>query len=129
EGQMRLRQEPRLEDPSAVLVRHPALAAVADRLDHGHADVPSLRLDRVDHRLDALANHHRLHLRHVITSLRRSNTTTSRQTPSSFPSFSCVPTTRNPHRSCSARLASFSGKTPVWIVQIPSSSVLSASRS
>ena len=120
EREERLRQEARLEHAAAVLVRHAALASVADRLDHGHAHVAGLRLDRVDHRLDPLADHDRLDLRHVITSLRRSRTTTSLQTPSSFPSRSCVPTTRKPHFSCSARLASFSGKTPVWIVQIPS---------
>src|SRR5437588_1703134 len=34
EDEQRLRQEPRLEDPSAVLVRNAALAAVPDRLDH-----------------------------------------------------------------------------------------------
>src|ERR1041384_1794361 len=32
-----LRQEPRLEDAAAILVRDAALLAVADRLDHGHA--------------------------------------------------------------------------------------------
>src|SRR4051812_43961098 len=52
EDEQRLRQEPRLEDASAVLVRDAALAPVADRLDHGHADVARLLLDRVDHRLD-----------------------------------------------------------------------------
>src|SRR5437868_8391290 len=39
EGQVRLRQEPRLEHAPAVLVGDPALTAVPDRLDHGHADV------------------------------------------------------------------------------------------
>ena len=114
-----LRQEPRLEDAAAVLVRDAALASVPDRLDDGHAHVPGLGLDGVDHRLDPLADDYRFHFRHVITSLRRSRTTTSRQTPSSLPSRSCVPTMRNPHFTCSARLASFSGKIPVWIVQIP----------
>ena len=33
-----------------------------------------------------------------------------------------MPTTRNPTRSWSARLAAFSGKIPVWIVQIPAAS-------
>ena len=46
EGEHRLRQEPRLEDPPAVLVRDPALPAVADRLDDGHADVSGLRPPR-----------------------------------------------------------------------------------
>src|SRR3954453_18123997 len=39
EDPQRLRQEPRLEDPAAVLVRHAALTAVPDRLDHRDADV------------------------------------------------------------------------------------------
>ena len=64
ERQVRLRQEARLEHAPAVLVRDPALAAVADRLDHRHADVARLLLDRVDHRLDALADHDRLDLDH-----------------------------------------------------------------
>jgi len=54
ERQERLRQEARLEDAAAVLVRDPALLAVADCLDHGHAHVPGRILDRVDHGLDAL---------------------------------------------------------------------------
>src|SRR6185437_13109731 len=52
------------EDPAAVLVRDPALAAVPDRLEHGHADVARLALDRVDDRLDALPDDHRLDLDH-----------------------------------------------------------------
>ena len=82
EDQQRLRQEARLEDASPVLVRDPALPAVADRLDHRHADVPGRLLDGVDHRLDALADHHGLDLDHVITSLRRSIRTVSRHRPS-----------------------------------------------
>src|SRR4051795_8912247 len=39
EDEHRLGQEPRLEHAPAVLVRDAALAAVADRLDHRHADV------------------------------------------------------------------------------------------
>src|ERR1041384_1353632 len=54
EHEHRLRQEARLEDASAVLVGHAALATVPDRLDHRDADVAGLFLDRVDHRLDAL---------------------------------------------------------------------------
>ena len=68
EDQQRLRQEARLEDAPAVLVRDPALPAVADRLDHRHADVPGRVLDRVDHRLDALADDDGLDLDHSITS-------------------------------------------------------------
>src|SRR5215217_1109264 len=48
EDQHRLRQEARLEDAPPVLVRDAALAAVTDRLDHGHADVPRRLLDRID---------------------------------------------------------------------------------
>src|ERR671934_1180490 len=40
EDELRLGQEARLEDPAAILVGDAALAAVTDRLDHGHADVP-----------------------------------------------------------------------------------------
>src|SRR5436309_8309675 len=39
EGEQRLGQEARLEDAAAVLVRNTTLPAVADRLDHRHADV------------------------------------------------------------------------------------------
>jgi hypothetical protein len=46
-------------------VGHAALAAVTDRLDNRHADVPRCLLDRVDHRLDALADHHCLDLDHA----------------------------------------------------------------
>ena len=56
---------------------------------------------------------------------RRSRRTVSRQTPSSCAIRSRRPTTRNPTRSCSAMLAPFSGKTLVWIVQIPAPSALS----
>src|SRR6267378_4280547 len=56
EDEHRLRQEPRLEDPAAVLVRDAALATVADRLDYGHADVACRVLDGVDHRLHALSD-------------------------------------------------------------------------
>src|SRR3989442_1196364 len=51
-----LRQEPRLEDTAAVLVRDAALAAMTDRLDHRHADVTCRVLDGVDHRLHALSD-------------------------------------------------------------------------
>src|SRR3954452_15250032 len=64
ERQQRLGQEARFEDAAAVLVRDAALPAVADRLDDRHADVPGLLLDRVDHRLDPLPDHHRLDLDH-----------------------------------------------------------------
>src|SRR5207249_3017563 len=115
---VRLGQEPRLEDPAPVLVRDAALPPVTDRFDHRHADVARLVLDRVDHRLDALADHNRLNLGHVITSLRRSRNTVSLQIPSRFAMRSRVPTTRKPQASCRARLALFSGKIDVWIVQI-----------
>src|SRR5438128_5707905 len=65
EDEHRLRQEPRLEDAAAVLVRDPTLLAVADGLDHRHADVSRRLLDRVDHRLDALADDDRFNLDHV----------------------------------------------------------------
>src|SRR4029079_10660041 len=114
----------------AVLVRHASLAAVADCLDHGHADVSGRVLDGVDHGLDALADDDRLHLRpaHVVLL---SSSTVSRQTPSSCAIRSRVPTTRKPQRSCNAMLAVFSGKIEVWIVQIPaaSASAHSCSRS
>src|SRR5947207_2453121 len=64
EDELRLRQEARLEDAAAVLVRDASLASVTDRLDHGHADVPSRVLDRVDHGLDALPDHDGLDLVH-----------------------------------------------------------------
>ena len=45
---------------------------------------PVACLDRVDHRLDPLADHDRFDLDHEITSLRRSRKTVSRQIPSRF---------------------------------------------
>src|SRR5438445_12501668 len=57
EDQERLRQEPRLEDASSVLVRDAAFPSVPDRLDHGDADVARRLLDGVGDRLDALADH------------------------------------------------------------------------
>src|SRR5581483_3106877 len=71
EDQHRLRQEARLEHTAAVLVGDPALPAVPDRLDHGHADVPGRILDRVDHGLDPLADHHRLNLHHPLPPVAR----------------------------------------------------------
>src|SRR5437867_1441761 len=65
EDQERLRQEARLEHATAVLVRDAALAAVPDRLDHGHADVPGRLLDCIDHGLDPLPDHYRLQLHHL----------------------------------------------------------------
>src|SRR5262249_51525104 len=104
----------------AVLVGDAALASVADGLDHGHADVTGLVLDRIDHRLDPLADHDRLHLRHVpTTSERRSSRSTSRHTPFSCPRRSCTPTRRKPQTMCSRTLALFSGKIPARNVQIP----------
>src|SRR3954454_13050713 len=65
EHQHRLRQEPGLEDTAAVLVCHAALASVTDRLDHRDADVSGRVLDRVDHRLDTLADDYRFDLVHA----------------------------------------------------------------
>src|SRR5215208_1001523 len=67
------------------------------------------------------------HTFQVTTSLRRSSRTTSRQTPCRRPIRSWVPTTRKPKRRSSARLAAFSGKTPVCSVQIPARSELAIS--
>src|SRR5581483_155936 len=124
-----LRQEPRLEDAAAVLVRHAALAAVTDRFDHRHADVARLLLDGVDHRLDPLADHNRLDLRHPTTSDRRSSNNTSRHSPLDSPSRSCTPTSRNPHPRWSRTLALFSGRIPARTVQIPAASLSSITRS
>ena len=66
EDQVRLGQEARLEDPPPVLVRDPALAAVPDGLDHRHADVAGVLLDRVHDRLDAVADDHCLDLDHRV---------------------------------------------------------------
>ena len=70
EDEERLREEARLEDPAAVLVRDAPLPAVPDRLEDGHTDVTRLRLDRVDDRLDALPDDHRLDLDHSPSSPR-----------------------------------------------------------
>src|SRR5712691_3203626 len=64
EDQQRLRQEPRLEHPPAVLVRDAALPAVADRLDDRDTDVPRRLLDGVDDRLHPVSHHHRFYLHH-----------------------------------------------------------------
>src|SRR6266850_1880555 len=69
EDEHRLRQESRLENPAAVLVRDAALATVADRLDHGHADVACGVLDRVDHGLHALSDDDCFDLLHRATPL------------------------------------------------------------
>src|SRR4051794_36560691 len=61
-----LRQEPRLEDPAAVLVRDSALLAVADGLDHRHAHVSGRLLDRVDDGLDALPDDDGFNLDHAL---------------------------------------------------------------
>src|SRR5437764_6225680 len=124
-----LRQEARFEDTPPVLVRDAALASVTDRLDHRDADVACLLLDGVDHGFDALADDYGFDLDHSITSLRRSRKMTSRQLPSSCPIRSRMPTSRKPKRFRSARLGSFSGKTPVSSVQMPACSVLSIRRS
>src|SRR5512133_2284408 len=120
-----LRQEARLEHAAAVFVCDPTFAAVPDRFDDRHADVAGLLLDRVDHDLDPLSQDDCFDLRHVTTSLRRSSRTTSRQMPCRRPLRSWVPSTRKPKRRRSPRLGSFSGKTPVWSVQIPPRSELS----
>ena len=56
------------------------------------------------------------------TLLRRSISTVSRQLPWWRPTRCRTPTARNPARSCSRRLAVFSGNTLDWIVQIPADS-------
>src|SRR5262249_44669302 len=126
EDQLSLRQETRLEDAPPVLVGDPTLAAVADRLDHRDADVTGL-LDRVDHGLDPFTDHDRLHLDPAQGPL-LSSRTVSRQTPSSVPIRSRLPTTRKPQRSCKAMLATFSEKIDAWIVQKPASSASARSR-
>src|SRR4051794_33485221 len=68
ERQQRLRQEPRFEDPAAVLVRDTTLAPVPDRLDHRHTDMARRLFDRVDHRLDPFTEHDRLDLHHSFSS-------------------------------------------------------------
>src|SRR5262245_59597854 len=73
EGQDGLRQEPRLEHTTAVLVCDAALPAVADRLDDGHAHVTRRILDGVDHGLDPFPDHDRLNLHHRC-SFRLNNT-------------------------------------------------------
>ena len=75
EHELRLGQEPRLEDPAAVLVRDAALAAVTDRLDHRHADVPGRVFDGVDHRLDALSDHDGFDLVHYAATSSSSSAT------------------------------------------------------
>ena len=121
EDEQRLRQEARLEHAAAVLVRDAALAPVADRLDHRHADVARLLLDRVDHRLDPLADHDRLDLRHARPPPIAFENTTSRQTRPARRS-ARARRRAEPHPRCRRRLASFSGKIQVWIVQIPAAS-------
>src|SRR5690349_13412085 len=54
ERQQCLGEEARLEDTASVLVRDPALPAVADGLDHGDADVAGRILHCIDHGLDPL---------------------------------------------------------------------------
>lgn len=56
------------------------------------------------------------------TPLRRSSSTTSCQTPCSWPIRSRRPTTRKPCRACNARLAALAGRIPAWSVHIPASS-------
>src|SRR5262249_59657366 len=101
-------------------VRDAALPSVPERLHDRDADVPCLVFDRVDHRLDALTDHVCLDLdqRALLSS-----STTSRQTPSSRPIRSRTPTSRKPKRLSTARLVSFSGKTPVSSVQMPPASL------
>src|SRR5438477_3309223 len=77
EDELCFRQEARLEDAAAVLVRDAALAPVTDRLDHRHADVPGCVLDRVDHRLDALPDDDGLDLVHYAATSSSSSTTSA----------------------------------------------------
>ena len=90
-------------------MRDPSLPAVTDRFDDGDADVAGLVLDGVDDRLDPLADDNGLDFDHS----RFSSKIVSRQMPSRFAMRSRTPTTRNPHRSCSASDARFSGKIEV----------------
>src|SRR5207253_2029268 len=75
----------RLEHATPVLMRNPALAAVTNRLDDGHADVARLLLDGVDHRLDTFADYDSFDFDHVIRGLRRSSRKVSRHRPSRLP--------------------------------------------
>src|SRR5690242_14258640 len=65
EDELRLRQEPRLEDATAVLVCDAALLPVADRLDHRDAHVAGRVLDGVDDGLDPLSDDDCLDLDHL----------------------------------------------------------------
>src|SRR5439155_23024104 len=112
-----------------VLGRYAALAPVARWLDDGDAGRGRTLLEGFEHRLDSFSDDYGFPFGHSITSLRRSRKTTSRQTPSSCPIRSRTPTSRKPERLSSARLASFSEKTPVSSVQIPVASVPATSRS
>src|SRR6185503_7133164 len=101
EDQQRLRQEPRLEDPSAVLVRDAALPPVTDRLDDGDADVPRRVLDRIDDGLDPLADHRRLHFHHSPLLSRRTkrgpgSTSIALPRPRCLPSAACGGDRTNP---------------------------------
>src|SRR5262245_43112428 len=125
EDQLRLRQEARLEDAPPVLVGDPALAAVADRLDHGDSDMTGV-LHRVDHGFDPLPDHDCLDL-HPAHDPLLSSRTVSRQTPSSCPIRSRVPTRRNPQRLWNSMLATLSAKIDAWTVQMPASSAFSSS--
>src|SRR4051794_15367341 len=60
-----LRQEPRLEDASPVLVRDALLAAVTDGLDDRDAYVPGGGLDRLHNGLDAVSDDDRFHFHHL----------------------------------------------------------------
>ena len=112
----------------AVLVRDATLAAVADRLDHGHADVSGLLLDRVDHRLDALADDHCLdldhcnHLRFVVPG------GPVPPAPSSLADSLAHADDAEAARGVQPQAgAVFSGKIAVWIVQMPARSLVSIS--
>src|SRR5437868_5521807 len=96
---------------TAAMTTHSVFAAISrspvpDRLDDGDANMTRLVLDRVDHCLDAFADHDGLDLDHS----RFSRKIVSRQMPSRFAMRSRTPTTRKPHRSCSASDVWFSGK-------------------
>ena len=125
--EQRLRQEARLEDAPAVLVRDAALAAVADRLDHGHADVARLpprrrrspsrsargsplpRPSSSDHLRSSFEQQHVAP--HAVAARRAARARRRRGSRS---------------RDGARRLALFSGKIPAWSVQMPAAS---ASRS
>src|SRR5690348_16667795 len=64
----RLRQEPRFEHPTAILVGDTPLPTMTDSLNNCYADVPCLLLYGVTHRLHTITEHHGLYQHHLISS-------------------------------------------------------------